>query len=169
MPRPPLAVRGVCPDCGRVVTTQAPAGRATWRGQCPRKGCGGYVVARRIRNPDDVPPPDSPTATEGDTDATDESAPATPPPARSGTTPRRKVPRASGYVVPKPPAVPDPDVRPTDPAPAPADRPAPGGDADEHDYRDAGAQPEPRRRPRFGRRAPGPEHVRRVTPYEHLY
>ena len=75
-----LKVRGQCPKCRRSVSTTAPPGRATWRGQCPRKDCDGWIVARRIPDepPADEPPADEPPA----------------PPSGRGT---RKVVKADGY------------------------------------------------------------------------
>ena len=74
-----LKVRGRCPKCGRVVNAEALPGRATWRGECPRKGCDGKVRATRIPDErvDDAPPPEDPP--------------------EPTTTRTRKVVKASGY------------------------------------------------------------------------
>lgn len=46
-----LKVRGECPVCRHAVETEAPKGRATWRGDCPVEGCKGRIVATRIKAP----------------------------------------------------------------------------------------------------------------------
>jgi hypothetical protein len=98
----PIAVRGRC-KCGQVVETHAPKGRASWRGNCPRKGCEEVVTARRVRGAAQPPPADPPAA-----------------PARRAST----IPKVGGYerATPRrgPAAVGNPDE--------PAARPGPTGD-----------------------------------------
>jgi len=53
----PLKVRALC-KCGRLVTKEAPKGRSTWRGPCPK--CGNPLIARRVRG--EQPPPADPPA-----------------------------------------------------------------------------------------------------------
>src|SRR5436190_2013505 len=45
-----MQVRGTCPKCAHVVTTEAPKDRVTWRGDCPVKECPGKVIARRFES-----------------------------------------------------------------------------------------------------------------------
>jgi len=61
-----LAVRGTCPKCKTEHVTEAPPKKVTWRGECPKRGCDGRIIARRVRNEENVTPDSTPDETPDD-------------------------------------------------------------------------------------------------------
>jgi hypothetical protein len=82
-----LPVKGTCPKCKREHSTEADKGKVTWRGTCPKPGCDGRIIARRIREdkPTDKPESDPPASEPDDR----------PSPRRRA----RKVVKVDGYAV----------------------------------------------------------------------
>ena len=146
----PLKVRGTCARCGQVVDTEAAAGRATWKGPCPKAECKGIVTARRVRADPAEPPAAEPAKTTPTTTRTKRKVP------RVGyaTTAGRGKP-ASGGAAPQLQRAPEPT-----PGPAPTDGPErppqpPGAGRDEP-------------RPKKPVRAEHPESGPQRAPYDFL-
>ena len=83
-----IPVRGRCPKCKAEHSTVADTGKVTWRGECPKRGCDGRIIARRVRDEK----PDTPEGSS-ETDADDRPSP------RRRT---RKVIKVDGYAEGKP-------------------------------------------------------------------
>ena len=141
-----LRVQGVCPKCRRKLNRFAPPGRATVRVTCPRQGCDGTIMCRRVDDATAVEPEPKPE------------------PPEPGAKPARKstVERVRGYHRPEPkPGAGKPRV--------PAEVRGPGEPEPRRGEPERG---EPERQPGDGHRpvrAPEPETGRRRSAYPHLF
>jgi hypothetical protein len=124
-----IPVSGTCPKCHQAVTKDSPAGKVTWRGTCPKRGCGGYVVCRRVKA-GAAAPADQPAAGPDEPQQPEQQ------PARA---PKKAV-KVNGYQGRQPGRQPrtDPEVRPTD-----AGNGQPTDGEPEPDQRAARRRPEP--------------------------